>query len=197
LIYESERVYEEPKPTEKLIRVRVQANEMPSPDFDKASGGLSNKALARPAMGIGELDYADSASRLIGSGKGWMPESIYSQGALLQAVDLSNLTEASQGDPVRYGYFSAMRERIQQTANKQIWRLNEAELNGVVYVEFVVANTGNVESASVEPNRSTQVESIQGIAVSIVSGSSPFLPFPPSFKESSKTIIVPIEFDSN
>ena len=108
-------------------------------------------------------------------------------------VDLTNLVEAAQGDPVLLSYFSAIREQIQRTANHQTWQTGEHD-QGLVYVSFVLAASGQVSSVSLAADRSTTSRSLQDIALRIIKSSSPFPPFPPSLKEPSRTIVVPLEF---
>jgi len=112
------------------------------------------------------------------------------------AIDLTNLTQTFQGNPVLYAYFSAIRERIQRTANDQSWLPMEAAASGTVYVGFVLNRMGTMEVASVISDRSVESPLLQEVALRIVKASGPFLPFPPSFPESSKAIVVPIEFSS-
>ena len=108
-------------------------------------------------------------------------------------VDLTNLVEAAQGDPVLLSYFSAIRERIQSTANKQTWMAGE-QSQGIVYISFVLSNTGQVQAHQILADRSESSRFLQDIAVKIIRGSNPFPPFPPSLKESSRTVVVPLEF---
>jgi hypothetical protein len=110
------------------------------------------------------------------------------------AVDLTDLTAASQGDPVLLSYFGAIREQIQRTANAKTWVLAENLASGTIYVGFVLERTGELRSASVVSERSLASPQLGKVALQIIQASSPFLPFPPSFKESSKAIIVPLEF---
>ncbi len=108
-------------------------------------------------------------------------------------VDLSNLAEASQGDPVLLSYFSAIREQIQRTANRQTW-ISSEESEGIIYVTFLLTSTGHVTSPRVVPERSASSALLQEIAVKIIAASSPFPPLPPSLHGAAKTIVVPLEF---
>ena len=108
-------------------------------------------------------------------------------------VDLTNVVEAAQGDPVLLSYFSAIRERIQQTANHQAWFSGEAS-QGLVYVSFIMSSAGQVQSASVVADRSVSSRGLQAVAMDIIKAASPFPPFPPSFNVPQKTIVVPLEF---
>ena len=115
-------------------------------------------------------------------------------GVWATAVDLTNVAEAAQGNPVLLSYFEAIREQIQRTANTQTWMPPGDASAGVVYVGFVLTSAGHVQSASVVQERSTASSELVQVALRIVKASSPFLPFPPSFKEPSKAIVVPLEF---
>ena len=108
-------------------------------------------------------------------------------------VDLTNLVDASRGDPVLLSYFSAIREQIQQTANHRAWLTGET-VEGLVYVSFVLSSTGVVERAAVVSDRSVPSDALQDVAIRIVKTASPFPPFPPSMVEPNKTIVVPLEF---
>lgn len=108
-------------------------------------------------------------------------------------VDLTNLVEAAQGNPVLLSYFSAIREQIQTTANRQAWQ-SGGTAQGLVYVSFGLSATGQVSSASVLSDRSTPSRFLQDVALNIIKASSPFPVFPPSFSASSRTIVVPLEF---
>ncbi len=108
-------------------------------------------------------------------------------------VDLTNLVEAAQGNPVLLSYFSAIREQIQRTANRRSWLADEST-QGLVYVSFVLTTTGHVQSVTVLSDRSIPSPALHDIALRIIKASSPFPPFPPSLADSSKTLIVPLEF---
>ncbi|MBI4354014.1 MAG: TonB family protein [Candidatus Omnitrophica bacterium] len=108
-------------------------------------------------------------------------------------VDLSNLAEASQGDPVLLSYFSAIREQIQRTANQRTWTSSD-ESEGVITVTFVLNSVGHATSPQVVLERSVSSSALQDMAVRIIDASSPFPPLPPSLQDSAKTIVVPLEF---
>ena len=108
-------------------------------------------------------------------------------------VDLTNLAEAARGDPVLLSYFSAIREQIQKTANGQSWIVGQA-VEGIVYIAFTLNQAGRVSSAAIVPERSASSQALQDVALKIIRASSPFAPFPPSAADSSKTIVVPLEF---
>ena len=108
-------------------------------------------------------------------------------------VDLTNLVDASRGDPVLLGYFGAVREQIQQTANRAVW-LSGVSAEGLVYVSFVLTPTGMIQDATIVSDRSALVEALRNTALRIVKTAAPFPPFPPSVAEPTKTIVVPLEF---
>ena len=108
-------------------------------------------------------------------------------------VDLTNLTEASGGDPVLLTYFSAIREQIQRSANRRTWLTGE-EKEGLVYVSFVLTAGGSAQKAAVLVDRSVASSTLQDTALRILQDAAPFPPFPPSMGEPSKTIVVPLEF---
>ncbi len=113
------------------------------------------------------------------------------------AVDLTNLAEAAQGNPVLLSYFGTIREKIQRTANTQTWFPKGEVAGGIVYIGFDLTRTGAMQSAAIVPGRSTASSTLCDIALRIVKASNPFLPFPPSLQGSSKTIVVPLEFISS
>ena len=123
-----------------------------------------------------------------------MPEASAGTGAWAAAVDLTNLAAAAQGDPVLLSYFGTIREQIQRIADAKEWAADGSLRAGIVYVGFVMGRDGALQSASVVPERSSASAQLCQVALQIVRSSSPFLPFPPSFKESSKTIVIPIQF---
>ena len=108
-------------------------------------------------------------------------------------VDLTNLVDASRGDPVLLSYFSAIREQIQQTANRRNWVSGPAA-GGMVYVSFVLAAGGVIRGVEIVAERSITSGALQESALRIIKGAAPFPPFPPSMNEPQKTIVVPLEF---
>ena len=108
-------------------------------------------------------------------------------------VDLTNLVDAARGNPVLLSYFSAIREQIQQTANRQAW-LTGTSTEGLVYVTFVLSATGAIREAQVVVDRSSGAAALREIALQIVTTAAPFPPFPPSVTEATKTVVVPLEF---
>ena len=108
-------------------------------------------------------------------------------------VDLTNLLDASKGDPVLLSYFGTIREQIQRAANRKDW-LTGTERQGLVYVSFILTAEGRIRSATVIGNRSVSSATLQDIALKIIGSAAPFPPFPPSLQDTSKTLIVPLEF---
>lgn len=108
-------------------------------------------------------------------------------------VDLTNLTEASGGDPVLLTYFSTIREQIQRAANRRVWLTGE-EKEGLVYVSFILTASGSAQRAAVLTERSVASPTLRDTALRILQDATPFPPFPPSMGEPSKTIVVPLEF---
>ena len=112
----------------------------------------------------------------------------------VSAIDLTNIVAAAQGNPVLLSYFSAIREQIQRVASGQAWLPTGEHAGGIECVGFTLSREGAIQSASVVSTRSTASPVLRDAALRIVQSAGPFPPFPPSFRESSKTIIVPLEF---
>ena len=110
-------------------------------------------------------------------------------------IDLTDLVDASSGDPDLLSYFGAIRERIQRTANQQQFALEE-EQGGLIYVSFTLLSSGAIQDVSIVSERSAPGRTLREISVRIVRSSGPFPPFPPSMPEERKTIVVPLEFVS-
>lgn len=108
-------------------------------------------------------------------------------------IDLTNLVEAVQGDPVLLSYFGAVREQIQREASENQWSLEVPE-QGVVYISFLLSPKGAIDRVEVVSGRSALSRILQDAALKIVSASAPFPAFPPSMGTASKTVIVPLEF---
>ena len=108
-------------------------------------------------------------------------------------VDLANLVDASRGDPVLLSYFSAIRDQIQQTANRTTW-LDAATTEGLVYVSFTLSASGAIQKVTIVSERSVAAQPLQEAAIRIVRAAAPFPPFPPSMVEPNKTVVVPLEF---
>lgn len=118
------------------------------------------------------------------------PESGVSRPAV---VDLTNLVEAAQGNPMLLSYFGAIREQIQRTANREAWATGKMT-QGLVYVSFVVNRTGHVRSVEILTDRSAMSQELRDIAMRIIKAASPFPQFPPSIPDAAKTVVVPLEF---
>lgn len=108
-------------------------------------------------------------------------------------VDLTNLAEAAGGNPVLLTYFSAVREQIQQAANRRPWVSDDSQ-QGLVYVSFVLFADGSVERLGVLGERSATSIALRDIALRIVRAAAPFPSFPPSMVEATKTVVVPLQF---
>ena len=176
LAYASRRSDATPSASAAALQVRLP--ERVSVGGSAVLGGLGSQGPSAPlAMGSGR-----SAS---------LPDIASPSRAAV--VDLTNIVEAAQGDPVLLSYFSAIRERIQQAANHRAWFSGESA-EGLVYVAFVMSSVGQVQSVSIVADRSAASRALQDIAVNIIKAASPFPPFPPSFNMPSKTIVVPLEF---
>ncbi|MBI3087592.1 MAG: energy transducer TonB [Candidatus Omnitrophica bacterium] len=181
-------IYEYQIAEEELRRLQRQLADLgEGPKLTDASGapstapGLSNalsqiRIPERPIAALSALPPETSATRSA-------------------VVDLTNLVEAARGDPVLLSYFSAIREQIQRTANQQTWLTSEVDAQGLVYVAFVLAASGRVHSVTVLGDRSAPSRLLHDIALRIIKTANPFAPFPPSLGgESSKTVVVPLEF---
>ena len=158
-----------------------------------ASGGALGAGMGRMDLPLGmttrELASAGTASLSSDWGGTWGGSGVWAK-----AADLTDVSAAAQGNPILLSYFGAIREQIQETANTQVWVPAGAPGAGIVYVGFVIGSTGDLQSATVMNERSTAPAQLCAVALNIVKASSPFLPFPPSFKEPSKAVVVPIEF---
>ena len=108
-------------------------------------------------------------------------------------VDLTNIEEAAQGNPVLLSYFSAIREQIQRAAAQRDW-LGPGSTKGLVYVSFVLSADGQIHGLNVISERSVASPILRDIAVRIVHSAGRFPPFPPSMAQSSTTVVVPLEF---
>jgi TonB family protein len=108
-------------------------------------------------------------------------------------IDLTNLTEASGGDPVLLTYFGAIREQIQHSANRRAWVTGDDQ-EGMVYLTFILSANGSAQKISVLSDRSAVSSTLRETALSILEHAAPFPPFPPSMPEASKTIVIPLEF---
>lgn len=181
-------IYEYQIAEEELRRLQRQLAELgEGPKLTDASGGPSTTpGLSNP------LSQIRIPERPIAGLTAMSAEARATRSAV---VDLTNLVEAAQGDPVLLSYFSAIREQIQRTANQQTWLASEVNAQGLVYVAFVLAASGRVHSVTVLGDRSVPSRLLHDIALRIIKTAGPFAPFPPSLGgESSKTVVVPLEF---
>ena len=90
----------------------VPAIQAPTPQIripDRPIGPMSQDLLE------GGSGFGHGPSAL---GSGASPELPAGNASRAAVVDLTNLTEAAQGDPVLLSYFGAIRERIQRSANQ-------------------------------------------------------------------------------
>lgn len=144
-------------------------------------------AARRELMGSGQIRVPDRPSLTAEE----LPLSIGLGRATV--VDLTNVVEASRGDPVLLSYFSAVREQIQRTANRGTWLSGESA-QGVVYITFTLGSNGVVSEVGVVQDRSVASWRLRDIALRIVTTAAPFPPLPPSLPGSSQTVVVPLEF---
>jgi TonB family protein len=159
----------------------------------RASLGLPGPAPA-PTQ-IGAMDRQASGQRADGgTGEGGAAARPGSGPTRSAVVDLTNLVEAAQGNPVLLSYFSVIREQIQMAANRQTWLTGEQAVSGVVYLSFVLDPSGRVSTVSVLSDRSASAKQLHEISKTIIKSASPFPPFPPSIGDPAKTIVVPLEF---
>ncbi|HEX9780272.1 MAG TPA: energy transducer TonB [bacterium] len=119
------------------------------------------------------------------------PEDLPSAGRAV--IDLTNLIEAAQGNPVLLSYFGAIREQIQRSANAREWLTGE-EQEGLVCVSFVLRSDGSLKDRVIVASRSVDSAALRDIAMRIVEAAGPFPAFPPSMEGESRTIVVPLEF---
>jgi hypothetical protein len=197
IVYESEGPADQVPWTHEVTRIQVGLRQAPPPSavlpeqsmgegFELGPLGPDVSSLAADnEVGGGGLVMWGEAGSEGEAGSSWS-----------SAIDLNDLTGMFQSNPVLYSYFSAIRERIQAAANQEAWQPMDPSAAGIVYVGFVLNRSGAIESADVLEDRSAGSEALRDVALRIVSASGPFLPFPPSFPESSKAIVVPIEFAS-
>ena len=200
LAKESRSMREEVRPKTELrrrIRAKLADVAVPSVSSPRAvAAGVEPSQLPLPDL--------PQAARLGATGPGAQTSGRRGSGASAatrdatwaSAIDLTNITAAADGDPVLLSYFSAIREQIQQAANGQSWVPEEAREEGVVYVAFVIASSGDIQSLSLAADRSTGSSVLQEAAVKIIQSAGPFPPLPPSFvaNSPSMTVSVPIEF---
>lgn len=175
-------VYEYARAQEELQRLTEQLGQLEKE---------RRQALAAPAptSGIGQPQIRIPDRSLL-SPEPLLPEATAARAAV---VDLTNLVEAAEGNPVLLSYFTAIREQIQLAANNQTWMTGQGQ-SGMVFVSFVLTSKGQLQSATVVGDRSAPSQRLRNIALEIVTSAEPFPPFPPSMPDARKTIIVPLEF---
>ena len=174
----------------------VSAGAAPVPQIRIAERSALGLPGAEPGVGIpgaGGFEFGDRLGQG-GGGGGADGQGGGSGQTRSPVVDLTNLAEAAQGNPVLLSYFSVIREQIQQTANKRTWMTGQERAEGIVYLSFVLSPKGHIQSAAVVPERSVSSSALQGVALNIIKSAGPFPPFPPSMDEPSKTVVVPLEF---
>lgn len=174
-------------------RTEERLRELPGPSASLSPGSWAG-GYQPSTNGMDALSDAAQLRIGIGSGEGWSSAALHGGSAWVTAVDLANLAAASQGDPVLYSYFSAIREQIQRTANTQAWLPRDAGTMGVVYIGFVLSRSGAIQSSGVVAERSVHSPTLQEIALRIVRTAAPFIPPPTSLRDAHNTILVPIEF---
>ena len=196
IVYESEGPADQVPWTHEVARIQVGLRQAPPPTAalpEQSLGQGYNPGPLGPDISQLSVESEAGSGGLVmwgeaGSAEG-DPGSSWSS-----AIDLNDLTGMFQSNPVLYSYFSSIRERIQAAANQHAWQPMNPSASGIVYVGFVLSRDGSVESTDVVQDRSTASPALRDVALRIVAASGPFLPFPPSFPESSKAIVVPIEF---
>jgi TonB family protein len=175
-----------PSPAESHLKQMGRAAMMP---------GASGERAIRIGLPQASLPGLTTPAPSWGAG-GSAPSSWEGSGRWATAIDLTNLTAAAQGNPLLYTYFGAIREQIQRTANGQEWLTDTSATTGVVCIGFVLNRSGDIESASIVRERSVDRPLLQEAALHIVQSAGPFPPFPPSFQDATKTIVIPIEFSA-
>ena len=175
-----------------VSRAHAGLENVPSPSAVPVAAGSSGgyRPLASEAQTAYLLSHINVGAVAIGGSA--LPSAAGRTG-WETAVDLTNLAAASQGNPVLYAYFGAIREQIQQTANANAW-LPETTAPGTAYIGFVIDRSGAIDSSGVVAERSTGPAMLRQLALRIVKASGPFAPFPPSYGQPSMAVVVPIEF---
>lgn len=201
LIYHKEQVpaasewtsKQQPVPAATQVRelARSMTATLPGPGAGRVSVGAKDRATA---LGAPNPERAVGSGARWGNAPGGAGAGDPGRDVWASAVDLTDLAAAAQGNPVLFSYFGAIREQIQRTADARAWLPEQENGSGVVYVGFVIGRTGALRSSSVVPERSTASPVLCRVALQIIQASNPFLPLPPSFTESSKAVVVPIEF---
>ena len=188
VIYERETTTQElERLQERLARATSESAAVPSPPTVGEHAQI--RIPDRPLLSDDRVLTATEAGRPL-TDNGSLSELVPGSPAI---VDLANLVDASRGNPVLLSYFSAIRDQIQQTANRTPW-LNGASTEGLVYISFTLSASGAIRQVAVVSERSVAAQPLQEAAIRIVKAAAPFPPFPPSMAEPNKTIVVPLEF---
>jgi TonB family protein len=185
-----------PAPSAQRVREALGAPRTLSRALAPAAGtGLPGLQIRVPnrALVVAGPSAVASGSLGVGSLTGLAPASSSEEPTRSAVVDLGNMADAAQGDPVLLSYFMAIRDQIQRTANRQRWPAEGAG-EGLVYVSFVLSSAGMIQSAGSVRGRSIASPTLQEMAVKIVQHAGPFAPFPPSVSGGIKTIVIPLEF---
>ncbi len=194
-------VYQEPvayKGQQSSLATRTQTASkrivVPAPSNSRGAGGSVGTPGSKGARSFDLIERGELAQRLSSPGSGEGGPGGAGGAGLSTTVDLTDVTAAAQGDPVRLTYFSVIREQVQQTADEQAVNMQDPGGGGTVYVTFVLDSSGQARSFGLMQNRTTAPPALCDIAMRLVNAASPFPAFPPSFKESNLTIWIPIEF---
>ena len=176
-----EVVYE-PSPASHAVRARAALNERLTISRALAPGegaGVPGGLIRVPERPIAPSLLTPSAAR--------------EEPTRSAVVDLGNVADAAQGNPVLLSYFVALRDQIPRTPNRQTCPA-PGGAEGLVYVSFVLSSTGQIQSVASLRDRSIASSTLQEMAVSIVKSAGPFAPFPPSVPEPTRTVVIPLEF---
>lgn len=167
---------------------------IPAPSASRAAGGSVGTPGSKGARAFDLIERSELAERLSSPDTGGPGQGGPGGAGISATVDLTDVTAAAQGDPVRLTYFSVIREQVQNTADEQAVNMQDPGGGGTVYVTFVLDASGDAHSFGLMDDRTTAPPALCDIATRLVSAASPFPAFPPSFKERSLTIWIPIEF---
>ena len=179
-----EVVYETQQLSQPLRTVQEQLSRTQREARIASSGGEIGGIGPRTDVRIPERPLMVASRPLLESMSGFGVSSI---------VDLADLTRSAAGNPVLFQYFSVIREQIEHAASGRSWLIEQGQ-QGLVCVAFVLTAQGAIQDAHVVGDRSMLSEALRAVALRIVSAAAPFPPFPPSMKETSKTVVIPLEF---
>ncbi len=193
LVYEESRSVHEQGAS---VDTRSRLRQLPAPSSSSralrvsVSEGVGSGASSMSALMRGLAD-ADSPNAFGGgagaSGKG---------SSVSDAIDLTDVVRAAQGDPISLSYFSAIREQIQGAADDLSWLPEMGAAKGIVYVVFKVDGAGGILSIRAAADQPEIESKLGDIAARIVQEAAPFPAFPPSFQKDSLAIMVPLDFAS-